>query len=265
MIKIFDTHAHYDDEDFNEDRNELIETFKDKGVLKVCNIGASLSSSRETLELTRKYDFFYGAVGVHPSEVRELEAVDGMAMLEAMVNESEKIVAIGEIGLDYHYEDTDKPLQKKWFIEQLELARHLKLPVIIHSRDAAKDTIDIMREQKASDIGGVVHCYSYEVEMAKLYEKMGFYFGIGGVLTFKNSRKLKEVVDYLPLEKIVLETDAPYLAPVPFRGKRNNSTYIEYVAKEIADIKGIDVDEVYETTFNNALKLYNISSRKETT
>lgn len=258
MIKIFDTHAHYDDEDFNEDREELIAGLKDNGVFKVCNIGASMQTSRDTVLLTKKYDFFYGAVGVHPSEVDELETIDGISELEAMAKDNEKIVSIGEIGLDYHYEDTNKELQKKWFIEQLELARRLKLPVVIHSRDAAKDTIDIMHELKAEEIGGVVHCYSYEVEMAKLYEKMGFYFGIGGVLTFKNSRKLKEVVEYLPLEKIVLETDAPYLAPTPFRGKRNNSTYITYVAEEIANIKGISVDEVYETTWNNAFRLYGI-------
>ncbi|MGN0435998.1 MAG: TatD family hydrolase, partial [Wujia sp.] len=199
MVKIFDTHAHYDDEDFDEDRDELIGSLKCNGVLRVVNIGASMQTSRNTVALTNKYDFFYGAVGVHPSEVDELEDIDGMTELEGMTKANERIVAIGEIGLDYHYEDTDKKLQKKWFMEQLELARRLKLPVVIHSREAAKDTIDIMRELKAEEIGGVIHCYSYEVEMAKLYEKMGYYFGIGGVLTFQNSRKLKEVVEYLPI------------------------------------------------------------------
>lgn len=260
MVKIFDTHAHYDDEDFDEDRDEIIGSLKCNGVLRVVNIGASIQTSRNAVALTNKYDFFYGAVGVHPSEVSELEYIDGISELETMTKENERIVAIGEIGLDYHYEDTDKELQKKWFMEQLELARRLRLPVVIHSREAAKDTIDIMRELKAEEIGGVIHCYSYEVEMAKLFEKLGYYFGIGGVLTFKNSRKLKEVVEYLPIDRIVLETDAPYLAPVPFRGKRNNSTYIQYVADEIAAIKGLSVDEVYERTWENAEKLYNISS-----
>lgn len=258
MIKIFDTHAHYDDERYDEDREALLEGFKEKGVYGITNIGASLSASRYTVKLTKQYDYFYGAVGVHPSEVAELESCDGIKELSDMASENDKIVAIGEIGLDYHYEDTDKELQKKWFERQLELARSLKLPVIIHSREAAQDTYDIMRSLNAKDIGGVVHCYSYGVDMAKLYEKMGFYFGIGGVLTFKNSKKLKEVVEYLPLERIVLETDAPYLAPTPFRSKRNSSEYITYVAEQIAAIKGIEVDAVYETTWENACKMYRI-------
>lgn len=261
MIKIFDTHAHYDDEDYDEDREALLGSLKKDGVLRIVNIGANLKTSRYTDELTKKYDFFYGAVGVHPSDAAELEAVDGMGELCSMIKENDKLVAIGEIGLDYHYENTDKSLQKKWFERQLALAKELKLPVVIHSRDAAQDTFDIMHNMKAWELGGVVHCYSYGVEMAKLYEKMGFYFGIGGVLTFKNSRKLKEVVEYLPIERLVLETDAPYLAPVPYRGKRNSSAYISYVAEEISAIKGLDIDEVYEITWANACSLYRLNNQ----
>lgn len=259
MKKIFETHAHYDDEDFDIDREELIGSLKDEGVLAVTNIGANLKTSAQTVEFTKKYDFFYGAVGVHPSDTDELENVDGIAILRDMAVSNDKIVAIGEIGLDYHYEDTNKEIQQKWFIEQMKLAKELHLPIVIHSREAAKDTIDIMTEYNADQLGGVVHCYSYSKETAKTFLDMGFYFGIGGVLTFSNAKKLKEVVEYVPLDKIVLETDSPYLAPTPFRGKRNSSLYIPYVAEEIAKIKGISVDEVYEATWDNAFKMYRIT------
>ena len=262
MVKIFETHAHYDDRAFDDDREKIIGSFKENGIYAVTNIGADIESSRDTLELINKYDFFYGAIGVHPSDVDCLEDFEddkkAIAVLENMAKSSGRVVAIGEIGLDYHYENTDKALQEKWFRKQLKLADGLKLPVVIHSRDAAADTIDIMKEEKADKIGGVIHCYSYSVETAKIFLDMGFYIGVGGVLTFNNGRKLKETVEYTPLDKIVLETDSPYLAPQPFRGKRNNSTYLTYVAECIAKIKGITIDEVYEATWNNAHKLYKI-------
>lgn len=262
MIKIFDTHAHYDDDAFDGDRETLIDSFKKNGIYAVTNIGADLKSSQNTLGLIKKYDFFYGAVGVHPSDVDCLDEIGdedrAIKLLLDMANSSERVVAIGEIGLDYHYEDADKPLQEKWFRKQLKLARKIKLPVVIHSRDAAADTVDIMKDEKAEEIGGVVHCYSYSVETAKIFLNMGFYIGVGGVLTFKNGRKLVETVEYTPLDRIVLETDSPYLAPQEFRGKRNSSLYIPYVAEKIADIKGISVDEVYEVTWNNATRMYKI-------
>ena len=262
MIKIFDTHAHYDDDAFDRDREELLKGFESNGVYAVTNIGADLKTSANTLDLIKKYDFFYGAVGVHPSDVDCLEefADDEKALnaIKEMAESSERVVAIGEIGLDYHYEDTDKELQAKWFRKQLNLARKLNLPVVIHSRDAAADTIDIMKEEKAGEIGGVVHCYSYSAETAKVFLDMGFYIGVGGVVTFNNGRKLKETVEHVPLDKIVIETDSPYLAPQLYRGKRNNSTYLTYVTECIADIKGISVDEVYEVTWKNAHKLYGI-------
>lgn len=253
---IFDTHAHYDDEAFDEDRGILLSSMKSSGIGNIVNIGADMKSSQVSIELASEYDFIYAAVGVHPSEVEELtdEHMDELEKWAAL----DKVVAIGEIGLDYHYPDTDKVLQKKWFVKQLEVAAKVKLPVVIHSRDAAKDTLDIMKEHKADEIGGVVHCYSYGVEMAREYLDMGYYFGIGGVVTFTNSKKLKEVVSYLPLDKIVLETDCPYLSPVPNRGKRNSSLNLPYVVSAIADIKQISEEEVIEATTKNAFDLYRI-------
>lgn len=253
---IFDTHAHYDDEAFDEDRGILLSSMKSSGIGNIVNIGADMKSSQVSIELANEYDFIYAAVGVHPSEVEELtdEHMDELEKWAAL----DKVVAIGEIGLDYHYPDTDKALQKKWFVKQLEVAAKAKLPVVIHSRDAAKDTLDIMKEHKADEIGGVVHCYSYGVEMAREYLDMGYYFGIGGVVTFTNSKKLKEVVSYLPLDKIVLETDCPYLSPVPNRGKRNSSLNLPYVVSAIADIKQISEEEVIEATTKNAFDLYRI-------
>lgn len=257
MAKIFETHAHYDDDAFDGDRELLLESFSKNGIEKVVNIGANLSTSRATVELTKKYDFIYGTVGVHPSDIRELESEGAIEELETL-GTMDKILAIGEIGLDYHYEDTDEFLQKKWFVRQMDLAKKLKLPIVVHSRDAAKDTMDIMEAEKARDIGGVVHCFSYGKEVARIFLDMGFYIGVGGVVTFKNGKKLKEVVEYAPLDRIVLETDAPYLAPEPYRGKRNSSLYIPHAASVIADIKGISVDELYEITYSNAIKLYRL-------
>ncbi len=258
-MRIFDTHAHYDDRAFDGDREELIMSLRNKGVEAVTNIGVSLETSKLTVEYTRKYDFFYGTVGVHPSDIDEMEKMDEIPLLKELAVANDKIVAIGEIGLDYHYDNIDKDVQKKWFAAQMELAKEIKLPIVVHSRDAAKDTLDIMRATRAQDIGGVVHCYSYSKEQARDYLNMGYYFGIGGVLTFKNAKAIKEVVDYVPLSNIVLETDAPYLSPDPFRSKRNDSSRLPYVAAAIADIKNISVQQVYEETWNNALKLYRIN------
>lgn len=258
---IFDTHAHYDDDAFDEDREELLASLPGQGICRVVNVGSSLASCRQTLALVREYDFIYGAIGVHPSETAELTE-ESFEWLEKAVQEP-KIVAVGEIGLDYYWEEPEHDIQKRWFRRQLELARERKLPVIIHSRDAAQDTLEIMKELHAQEIGGVVHCYSYSLEMAKEYEKLGFFFGIGGVVTFKNAKKLKEVVGYLPLERIVLETDCPYLAPVPNRGTRNSSLNLRYIAEKIAEIKNIGYDEVVEITRTNAEKLYRLKENEK--
>lgn len=256
-MKIFETHAHYDDEAFDTDREDLLSRMKESGIDKIVNIGASIKSSKYTVYLTKKYDFIYGAVGVYPSETDNMTENDTELIRD--MTKHDKIKAIGEIGLDYHYDRTDRDNQKKWFIRQLELARELKLPVVIHSRDAAQDTIDIMKSENAASIGGVVHCYSYSKELAKTFLDMGFYFGIGGVITFKNGKKLKETVEYLPIDKIVLETDSPYLAPEPHRGHRNSSLYLPHVVSEISKIKNISEDEVAEITYRNAMNLYRLN------
>lgn len=251
---IIDTHAHYDDEVFSEDREEVFRQIKDAGVGLLVNIGSSIDSARESVRLSRQYDFIYAAAGVHPSEVEELTEED-MDWISKAAGE-EKVVAIGEIGLDYHYDTPDRELQKKWFIRQLGIARETGLPVCIHSRDAAQDTLDILKGQKSEEIGGVIHCYSYGWEQAKIYMDMGFYLGIGGVVTFKNGKKLKEVVKKAPIERLVLETDAPYLAPVPYRGKRNHSGYLPLIAEAVAELKGMKKEEVIAVTEENARKLY---------
>ncbi len=254
MQYIFDTHAHYDDEAFNEDREELLATLPTQGIERVVNVGSSLAACQRTIELMEHYDYIYGAIGVHPSDSAELTEESFQWLAEQC--KLEKCVAVGEIGLDYYWEEPDHDTQKKWFVRQLQLAREVQLPVIIHSRDAAKDTIDIMTAERAGEIGGVIHCYSYTKETARTFLDMGFYFGIGGVLTFKNAKKLKEAVEYIPMDRIVLETDSPYLAPVPNRGKRNSSLNIPYVIEEMAQIKGISEEEVRRATWENSLKLY---------
>lgn len=256
MAAIFDTHAHYDDEAFDEDREELLAQLPQQGIAKVVNIGASLDSCKRTIELMERYDYIYGAIGVHPSDTAELTE-ENFAWLKEQC-QLEKCLAVGEIGLDYYWDEPDREIQKKWFIRQLQMARELQLPVVIHSREAAKDTIDIMKEQKAEEIGGVVHCYSYTKETAKTFLDMGFYFGIGGVVTFKNAKKLKEAVEYIPMDRIVIETDCPYLAPDPNRGKRNSSLNLPYVIKEIAALKGLTEEQVKEITWENAHRLYRI-------
>ncbi|MEG2349332.1 MAG: TatD family hydrolase [Hungatella sp.] len=253
---IFDTHVHYDDEAFQEDRDQLLGSLAEHGIEAVVNIGASIETTKNTLKLMEQYPFVYGAVGVHPSETAQLDETQMDWLKEASQNP--KVVAIGEIGLDYYWDEPDREIQQSWFVRQLSLAREVKLPVVIHSRDAAKDTLDIMKEQNAGEIGGVIHCFSYGIEMAREYLNMGFYLGIGGVLTFHNAKKLKEVVAYMPMDRLVLETDCPYLSPVPNRGKRNSSLNLPYVVEAICAIKGISAEEVMEQTNQNAKRMYHL-------
>lgn len=253
---IFDTHAHYDDEQFDEDREVLLASMADAGITNIVNVGASLETSSKTLELAHKYDFIHAAVGVHPSEVAELDE-DKFELLREWSQDG-RCVAIGEIGLDYHWPEPSPELQKKWFARQLQLARQQRLPVIIHSRDAAADTLEVMKENHAEEIGGVVHCFSYSKEIAKICVDMGFYIGIGGVVTFKNGKKMKEVVEQTPMDKILLETDCPYLAPEPNRGRRNSSLNLPLVVDAIAAIKGISPEEVIRITEDNAKRMYGL-------
>lgn len=255
-FEIFDTHAHYDDHAFDEDREELIGSLKAAGVGRVVNIGSTVASCAECLALAERYDFIYAAIGVHPSETAELTEERFETLREQCLDP--KCVAVGEIGLDYYWPEPDAELQKKWFVRQLQLARELKKPVVIHSRDACHDTLEILRGEHAEELGGVIHCYSYSAETAREYLDMGFFFGIGGVLTFKNGRKLKETVEILPMDRIVIETDSPYLAPVPNRGKRNDSRNLAYVVRELAAMKGISEEEVRRVTWENACRLYGL-------
>lgn len=257
---IFDTHTHYDDDAFEEDRRDILLSLQQNGIEAVVDVGASLASSARALELAEEFDFVYAAVGVHPTETPELTEENFGWIGEQLDNPN--VLAVGEIGLDYYWDNAPKDVQKKWFERQLELAIEKDMPVIIHSREAAEDTLVIMKKywQQAKEQGkrltGVIHCFSYGVEMAREYVKMGFYLGIGGVVTFSNSKKVKEVVAETSMDDIVLETDCPYLAPVPFRGKRNSSLNLPYVVKTISELKGIDEDEVVRITNENAKKLY---------
>ena len=257
---IFDTHAHYDDEVFNEDRDKLLKNIKNNGVDFIVNVGASIDSTKKALELAKKYSFIYAAIGVHPSETEGLCEQDMQWLKEQVSNK--KVVAIGEIGLDYYWPDPNQSIQKKWFERQLSLASEVKLPIIIHSRDAAKDTLDILKGWQKELHGGVIHCFSYTKEIAREYLNMDYYFGIGGVLTFKNARKLIEAVEYIPIERILLETDCPYLAPEPYRGKRNQSDYIDFVAQKLSEIKGLKKEEVLMCTMENAREFYRIDQKE---
>lgn len=252
---IFDTHAHYDDKQFDIDRDELLNSLEAEGVGIVVNASASYQSCERVVKMAQEYPFMYAMVGVHPDEVGDLNE-EAFAKMKELYKEP-KVVAVGEIGLDYYWDNEPREKQKEWFIRQLEAARELNLPVNIHSRDAAEDTFNIMKEY-AKGLKGIIHCFSGSKELAVEYVKLGFAIGIGGVVTFKNGKKLKQVVEAIPLTSIVLETDCPYLAPDPFRGKRNNSSYIRYVAEEIARLKDVTYEEVLAQTEKNARDIYGI-------
>lgn len=251
---IFETHAHYDDKAFQEDREILLHSMEGHGVGRIINVCADLDSLTSTERLMETYPFIYGAFGLHPDEVGDLseEVLERIRLL----SRKEKAVAVGEIGLDYYWNKENHKTQIYWFERQMLLAREEGLPIIIHSREAAADTLDTMKRVHAETIGGVCHCFSYTKEMAREYLNMGFYLGIGGVVTFQNAKKLKEVVSYTPLDRILLETDSPYLAPVPNRGKRNSSINLPYIARMISEIKQVDYEEVIAVTENSAEKLF---------
>ena len=251
---IFDTHAHYDDEAFDEDREELLGELLGGPICHIADIASTYESCQRVLDLVERYPLMCGAVGIHPSEIEGLDPVRVIDELRGML-QRDRIVAIGEIGLDYHWETPERDLQKEWFIRQLELAAETDTPVVLHSRDAAEDTLEIIRKY-GRDLTGVMHCFSYSSEMAEEYVKLGYYIGIGGVVTFKNARKMVECVEAVPMERILIETDCPYLAPVPYRGSRNQSGYLTEVIRKIAEIRNISPAEVEEITYNNALRFY---------
>ena len=256
MKMIFETHGHYDDEQFDTDRERLLEEFQRQDIRYVMNIGANIVTSKASVELAHRYDFIYAAIGTHPDDAPELS--DAAIEMYRQMAADEKVKAIGEIGLDYYW-DKEPEVQKQqryWFAEQMKMAREASLPVIIHSRDAAADTMEVMKSVHAEEIPGVIHCYSYSKEMAQEFIKMGYYIGVGGVVTFKNAKKLKETVQEIPLDRILLETDCPYMAPEPHRGERNDSSYIPFVIKKIAELRGITPEEVEQATRVNAERLF---------
>lgn len=256
---IIDTHAHYDDEAFDADREVLLASMQEHGIEKLVNVCASIDGLQDTVKLIEKYPFIYGAVGVHPDDAEQMTE-ETLAEIRR-ISHMDKIIAIGEIGLDYywHKEKKEHEIQQKMFRAQMEIAREEKFPFMIHSRDAAEDTLNIVREYMQGGMyGGIIHCFSYSSEIAAEYLNMGLYLGIGGVVTFKNAKKLKEVVQYAPLSQLVLETDCPYMAPEPNRGKRNSSLYLPYVVRAIAELKQVTPEEVIEVTRENTHRLLGI-------
>ncbi len=257
---IFDTHAHYDDQAFAGDLENVLEECKQAGIGRMVDVASTIESLEKCQSLAGIYPQIYFALGIHPEECAEMSEEIVNQIREGM--KDPKALAIGEIGLDYHWETVPREVQKRWFIRQLQLAHELDKPVIIHSREAAEDTYSILqtyapkREEKTP---GVIHCFSYSKEMAAAFLKLGFYLGIGGVLTYKNARKLREVVEMAPMDRLVLETDCPYLTPVPHRGERNSSAYLPLVAAQIAEIRGVEVQEVIDITEKNAEQLYGLT------
>ena len=234
---IIDSHAHYDDEAFDEDREKVFDELRENGVIQILNCASSYSSLKTTNKLTKDYDFIYGALGIHPENADELNK-DVIAEIKNYIKENKKIVAIGEIGLDYYWdENPSKEIQKEVFRRQMKLAQELNLPVVIHDREAHGDTLEIIKE--FPKVYGVVHCFSGSVEFAKECVKLGYYIGFTGVITFKNAKKTVEVAKALPIDRILVETDCPYMSPEPNRGKRNRSDYIEYIIDKISEVKGI--------------------------
>jgi TatD DNase family protein len=253
---LIDSHAHYDDESFDPDREEILQKCADSGVTHIINAGSNIESSQKSIELARQYPFIYAAVGVHPHDASSCGENTPDRLTE--LAKEPKVVAIGEIGLDYHYDFSPREVQKEWFAKQIAMALELKLPIIIHDREAHRDILDIVRAEKGYETGGVFHCFSGSKEMAREVLDLGFKIGIGGSLTFKKAQKPLEVVDFAPLDMLLVETDCPYMTPEPYRGQRNWSGLIEIVLSKIAQIKGIDYKSAEKATSDNAVKLFRL-------
>ena len=253
---LIDSHVHLDDRRYNNDRDRIIKGLKNDGVELVINIGADLKTSIASVSLAEKYDNVYAAVGVHPHSAKEVD--DSTLEILKSFASREKVIAIGEIGLDFHYDNSPRDVQRKWFKKQLDLAKEVDLPVVIHSRSATQETFDIIKEAQDGKLRGVLHCYSDSVEIALEYLKLGFYISLAGPVTFNNARVLKEVAKIVPLDRLLIETDSPYLTPDPNRGKRNEPAYVRYVAAEIAELRGISCDELIKATNKNTKELFGI-------
>ncbi len=256
MMKLFDTHAHLDDGRFDEDRDSMISQCIEDGVSLILNAGSNIETSLKSVSLAKEYELIYASVGVHPHDAATMD--DTSIDIIGELTSNPKVKAIGEIGLDYYYDFSPRDIQKKRFIEQIDLARQLKLPVIVHDRDSHGDVMDIFKKTRINEVGGVLHSFSGSVEMARECLKMGLYISISGPVTFKNAVKTVEVVKEVPLDMLLIETDSPYLTPVPYRGKRNYPGYVRYVAEKIAELKGITVEEVAQKTLENGKRLFGI-------
>lgn len=254
---LIDSHVHLDDRKFDDDRERLIENLKNNNIELVINIGADVETSIASVALADKYDVIYAAVGVHPHSASEVNAQVMDKLRE--LSQNKKVIAIGEIGLDFYYDNSPRDVQRKWFKEQLKLAKEVDLPVIIHSRDASQETFDTLKENQDGNLRGVLHSFSGSPEMAMNYTEMGFYISIGGPVTFKNARVVREVAEIVPLDKLLIETDCPYLTPEPYRGKRNEPVYVRYTAEKIAEVRGISYEELVKATNENAKRLFKIS------
>ncbi len=255
-MELFDTHAHLDFPRFDKDRDEVIKRAQNKDVKTIVNIGSNMTSSRNSVELSRRYENIYAVIGIHPHDADTFKL--NVSKKLNKLADNDKVVAIGEIGLDFHYDNSPREKQKQSFRAQLRLAKKLNLPVVIHTRDADQETLNILKDEKAKDIGGIMHCFASDKKMAKEILDLGFYIAFGGLITFKNLSDLREVVKEVPLDRLLIETDSPYLTPEPHRGKRNEPAYVKFVAEKIAEIKGISVEEVAKVTTENAKKVYNI-------
>lgn len=256
-MELFDTHAHYNDEQFDEDREEILKKINEENITKLLVIGYNLISSKKAIEIAKKYSYIYSAVGIHPSDIeKSKEEIDTQINKIEMLAKKNKVVAIGEIGLDYHWEKENKEMQKYAFIKQIELANKLRLPIIIHTRDAIADTIEILKTVRLQN-SGVLHCCTLNKELIKTGIEAGLYTAFGGPITYKNTKNL-ELIKEIPDDKILIETDSPYLSPEPNRGKRNDSRNIKYIAAKIAEIKQTSVENIAEITYQNAKKLFQI-------
>lgn len=257
MVMLFDTHAHLNAIQYNDDLQEVIDRALEEGVSNIVVVGFDRPTISRAIELAEQYPFIYAAVGWHPVDAIDMTEED-LQMIEQLAAHP-KVVALGEMGLDYYWDKSPKEVQKEVFRKQIALAKKVKLPIIIHNREATADIIEILREENASEVGGIMHCFTGSVEVAKQCIDMNFYISFGGPVTFKNARKPKEVAKEIPLEHLLIETDCPYLTPHPFRGKRNEPSYVKYVAEAIAELKGVSFEEVAQKTSDNAKKLFGIT------
>ena len=258
-MELFDNHAHLDDEKFKEDREQVIEQIRKAGVTKLITAGYSLESSKKAKELAEQYEFIYATAGISPNDIPQTEEELWIMLkqIEEIVKQSKKIVAIGEIGLDYYWNQENKELQKLAFRKQIELANQFNLPIVIHTREAVMDTIQILKQNQVIS-KGVFHCCPLNRELVKEALKLGFYISFAGSITFKNSKNANEIIEMVPNEKILIETDSPYLSPEPLRGKRNDSRNVKYVAQKVADAKNLPIEQVAQMTYQNAMKIFRI-------